>query len=105
VNDPIEFTQAPTDRINYGFLYSRWLVDGDLIAASVWSAPSPLVVSSQSVNGAAIVRCGITHPANTATAAFFTGGVSGGNYVVSNTITTNQGLIYTRWLRLFVIDF
>ena len=104
MNEILEFEQASNDRLDYGFSWLRWLVDGDLVASSVWTAPSPLTVSSDSINSAPIVRCGISHPANTATATFLTGGISGADYLVRNTITTVQGRIFTRWLRLWVIN-
>lgn len=104
MSDLREFSQAAADRLDYGFLFSRWLIDGDTIASSVWSVPSPLVSSSPTVNSAPIVRCGVMHPANTATSVFITGGVLGARYLVTNTITTTHGRTFARRFRLVITE-
>ena len=71
-----EFEHSPGASLDYGFDYSKWLVDGETIVNSVWADVDGITLSnSQVVAGK--------------TSVFVTGGVANTVYYLANTITTS----------------
>ena len=99
-----EFEKSIDDDLDYGFLFSDWLFDGDAIVSSVWTVPTPLTKRNEAVNLTPITRCGRVHPANTATSVFIAGGELDEDYIIVNKITTTQGRVVVRRFRLWVIN-
>lgn len=66
--------KRPGSVLDYGFLFEDWL-KGEPIISSAWTLPGELAEVSNSYDA-------------TSTAVVISGGVAGGTYVVTNTITT-----------------
>lgn len=95
------YSKRVADTLDYGFVYSQWLLDTDTVTLSTWaSTPAGLVLSGESINAAPVVRNGEEHRIGTCTSVFAAGGVSGTDYVLSNTITTAAGRVAKLDLRL-----
>lgn len=76
--------------LDYGFNWSSkgWLQQDESITNSTWEATSGITLSQQQITG------GIT-------STFVSGGVSGKEYDLVNTITTSMGRTDTRTMKLF----
>lgn len=83
-----EFEHAPNAKLDYGFDWSMYLSAGETIATSTWSADS-LTTSSPQMG-------------DKITSVFVEGGVIGGNYNLTNSITTSVGRRDSRTLKIFV---
>lgn len=78
---PVRFVKHPDARKDYGFLWDRWL-DSDTIVASTWTAESGITIEA------------FTPPFTaTTTTTWLSGGTHGGEYEVTNTITTAAGRV------------
>ncbi|MBK7822928.1 MAG: hypothetical protein IPJ61_18260 [Tessaracoccus sp.] len=75
------YVHDPNANIDYGFDWSDWLVDGDLISASSWSIdPTGPTLSNDTIDDTQkLTRC------------FVAGGDAGTRYVLSNHIFTDAG--------------
>jgi len=79
----------PADNRDYSLDWSANLGPSETIQTSVWSVPAPLSAGSSTINGAV-------------TTQWISGGSPEAVYVISNTITTNQGRTFDRSFRLIV---
>ena len=77
--------------LDYSLNWSDWLAVGDSIVSSVWSAAAGITVSSATISGAL-------------TTTYVQGGEPGVWYVITNTVTSAQGRVDQRAIRLFIVD-
>lgn len=84
-----EFEHAPNAKLDYGFDWTAWLASDETISTSSWDT-GVLTSSSPQITG------------NKITSVFVEGGVVGGNYNLTNTITTSTGRRDSRTLKIFV---
>lgn len=77
--------------LDYALDWSDWLVAGDEIDDSMWTADSDLTLNSQAVSGAL-------------TSVWVQGGSVGKWYAVTNTVTSLQGRSDQRTIRLLIVD-
>jgi hypothetical protein len=88
---PIQrFTKAPADELDYTIAWSSWLPDGDTIVAASWDVPA-----------------GLTEPAaasftTTTTTVWLAGGVAETDYDVACQVTTDDGRVVERSIRIAV---
>jgi hypothetical protein len=68
----------PTDEIDYGIRWQRWLETGETITSSSWTAPAGITVQSDSNN-------------TTETKVVLTGGTPGTDYIIWNEVVTSLG--------------
>ena len=76
-NIPVVPTKDPDSNLDYGFDWTDWLVTGESIASSSWILPSDLVEESTIFSA-------------NKTSIYFSGGVSGYTYTVTNRIVTDS---------------
>jgi hypothetical protein len=81
----------PASKLDYSNDWSEWLVTGDTISLSTWTADAGINLSGESISGAV-------------TTTFADGGTSGATYKITNRITTTGGRIDERSFRLIVKD-
>lgn len=89
MNNTREYEHSPLAKLDYGFNWSSWLVSGETITVSDWTVDVGLTPTTPQINGAT-------------TSVFVEGGVVGGNYNLTNTITTSAGRRDSRTLKIFV---
>jgi hypothetical protein len=87
------YTKDPATHGVYVLEWAPYLAPGATIANSAWEVPDDLTLESDEVPAA-----------TTTTKAVISGGVSGSDYLVYNTITDNAGLVVRRSIVLRVID-
>jgi len=73
------FVQDPQATLDYTIDWGPWLGD-DTISTSSWTAESPMVIES-----------GGESKTDDTTTLFLSGGLAGGNYIITNTINTIGG--------------
>lgn len=85
------FTKDPDAVLDYQLDWSEWLATGDTISASAWVVPTGLTLDSDS---------------NTTTkaTAVLSGGDLGVTYIVTNRITTVNGLITDRSIEITIAE-
>ena len=89
----------PESYLDYSMDWSDWMETGDVIDSSVWDIQtltpdlSPLTTDANTFN-----------PATSLATIWIRGGSVSKNYTVTNTITTNNGLVAARYFRIFVQD-
>jgi hypothetical protein len=71
-------SKKPSDELDYGFQWRKWLFTGELIISSVWTVPAGITRISDSITG-------------TVTSVWLSGGTDGETYNLVNRIVTNQG--------------
>jgi len=81
--------KAPTAKLDFSVDWSDWLESGETIASHDWSVPAGLTEVSASESGGICT-------------VWLSGGVTGTQYTVSCTITTDLGRIDTRSLYITV---
>lgn len=86
---PSSYTKDPQETWDYHIDWAGMLTPGDTVTASVWEVPAGLTVESDTFDG-------------TSTTIVLSGGSNGGNYVVQNTVTTDQGSVGERSFLLMV---
>lgn len=84
------FEKSPTSTLDYTLDWSQYLQDGQTITASSWSADSGVTVENDIKT-------------SNSTTVFVSGGSTGDQYFVSNTITTNDDLVVTRSFILKIV--
>jgi hypothetical protein len=77
----------PDAKLDYGFDWSLWLQTGETISASIWTIPSELTKISDSFS-------------SNETIVWLQGGENKKTYTIANKITTNQGRIDERSIRI-----
>ena len=82
------YLQSPVEVLEYQVYWDNVITDGVTIQTSVWVAPTPLVVSSESID-AMFTVCKIE------------GGLAGKRYQVTNTITRSNGEILSSSLFIY----
>ena len=82
-----EYEHAPLSNLDYGFDWTQWLAAGENISISTWDIDSGLTPS-----GAQVI--------SNVTSVLVTGGVAGISYKLKNTITTTDGRVDSRTIRL-----
>ena len=81
-----DFVKAPGETLDYTRYWTDWLVSGETISTSTWVVPTGLTSTLNTFD-------------DTATTIKLAGGTANYAYVVTNTITTNQGRTSVRsWL-------
>lgn len=87
------FTKDPADVLDYTFDWGTyaWLVTGDTIATSTWSVPAGLTEVTNTKT-------------TTTTTIWLSGGTSGTQYTLRNTITTTGGRTAQRAFSIEVCD-
>lgn len=73
-----EFLKDPDAVLDYIFNWAEWLATGETISSSTVTVPAGITKDSES------------NTTNTAT-VWLSGGTEGERYVITNSITTNQG--------------
>ena len=81
------YYKGPTENLDYGVDWSKWLATGETISTSAWTVATGLVVGTQSNT-------------TTATVVWLSGGTAGAIYTAMNQITTNQGRTAARTLQI-----
>lgn len=81
------FLKDPEAVLDYTIDWSGWIASGDAITASEWTASNGLTVVEHSFNGST-------------TTVKVSGGVAGAHFLLTNTITTDDGRIDERTIRL-----
>jgi hypothetical protein len=84
-------TKDPNARLDFAVDWSASLPDGDSITSSLWLVPDDLATDTPSIDG-------------TTTAVWISGGVAGRTYQVTNRITTEDGRVDDRTLRIAVTE-
>lgn len=79
---------SPGADLDYSVDWSLWLDDGEVVVTSSWAATSGITLARQ-----ALIDGNLT-------TTFAAGGVEGQNYILTNTITTNQNRIDSRTITL-----
>lgn len=93
--DPVR-QQGPLSHLDYGFNWASYLPVGATITTSAWAAdPAPAV--------APLVFDAETHVSSVAM-IWITGGVSGTDYLVTNTITFTVGSVVRTDSRSFILQ-
>lgn len=77
----------PNAKKPYGVAWGTWLVSGDTIVTSEWIVPDGLTGESESAT-------------DTQATIWLSGGTDGVDYEVTNRITTVQGMIDDRTIRI-----
>jgi hypothetical protein len=91
----LNIAKDPSAELTYTLSWETWLETGDSIASQTTSVsarsndPDPVVVDGSGIVG-------------NKTYARLSGGVAGKQYTVTQTVTTNDGLIDTRAYRVYV---
>ena len=83
------FVQDPDATLDYSIDWGPWLNNGDTIDTSTWIVESPIATASENIINT-----------NTTTIVFLSGGVHGQNYLITNRITTVNGLTDDRSFEL-----
>jgi hypothetical protein len=89
----------PQGTLDYTIDWSSWINSGDSITASTWAIEtisgdaSPMTTSSNSFNAG-----------SSTTTIWLSAGTAGNKYIITNTITTNNGITEERYFRIFVKD-
>lgn len=84
-------TKDPNARLDFAIDWSATLPDGDTITSSLWLVPDDLTTDTPSIDG-------------TTTSVWITGGVAGRTYQVVNRVTTDEGRVDDRTLRITVTN-
>lgn len=82
-------TKDPNARLDFKIDWSAWLSSGDSITSSQWFIPDDLADDTPSISGAI-------------TTVWLSGGVDGRTYQVTNRVTTAQGRVDDRTIRIAV---
>lgn len=69
---------APSANLDYGFNWSKWLLAGETITGVAWTADTGITLSNELQSGAAVT-------------VFAEGGITGKQYKLLCSITTDQG--------------
>lgn len=77
------FTKDPDATLDYGFDWSDWLADGEVISDSDWTVTEGITEDSATLT-------------TTQTMIWLSGGTEGTRYTITNTITTSAGRIDDR---------
>lgn len=81
----------PNDNKPWSIDWTQWLVSGDFISTSTWSAPTGLTLSSSTFGTAT-------------TTIWISGGTVGEVYNVSNKITSNDNIVDERSIDFTMVD-
>ena len=82
-----EYEHAPSSNLDYGFDWNPWLATGENISISTWDVDVALSQSNAQV-------------ISNVTSVFVAGGVAGTSYKLKNTITTTDGRVDSRTIKL-----
>lgn len=82
-----EFEHAPNADLDYGFIWTKWLEQGETITSSTWEASTGITLSKPQIDG-------------NVTSVFAAGGEANKFYKLVNTIVTSEGRKDTRTLTL-----
>lgn len=86
------FEKDPDSKLDYGFDWTDWLMEGDTISTSTWAVDDSDLVDSTPTNS------------STGTSVWLDGGVAGTTYKVTNSIVTAQGREEDRSFYVRVIE-
>ncbi len=75
----------PEAELDFGIDWSSWLATSETISTSTWTVPTGIIVSTDSDHTG-----DPNIPGGTDTKVWLTGGTAGTDYLVVNTIVTNQ---------------
>jgi len=84
-------TKDPQARLDFAVDWSAWLPEGDTITSSLWLVPDDLATDTPSIDGSTTV-------------VWISGGVAGRTYQVINRVTTDEGRVDDRTLRITVTN-
>jgi hypothetical protein len=73
-----KFIKDPSAVLDYTIDWSLWLSNGETITTSVWTVPTGITGSTQSISGSKTIT-------------WLSGGTAGNAYTISNRITTSAG--------------
>ncbi len=85
------FTKDPDAVLDYRWDWTAWLADGEAISTSEVIAPSGITLDSDAND-------------TTSATAWLSGGTNGTDYDVVNRISTNQGRMDDRTMRIHVMQ-
>lgn len=72
-----EFVKDPDAVLDYGFDWTDWLTDTEVISTSTWTVPTGITMDSDSET-------------TTATKVWLSGGTAGTTYTITNKIVTDS---------------
>lgn len=90
MNQTRTLTKAESSVLDIGLNWAEWL-GSDVITLSEWTADPEITISNRQANA-------------TSTSCYISGGLQGMTYRVYNKITTNKGLIDSRFITISVRD-
>jgi hypothetical protein len=90
------FNKDPSDLLDYGFEWARWMPETDSISQSSWAVTGP--------DATLITGLPFIDAANQTTGVYLSGGTLKGKYTLTNTMTTDQGRVKERSMLIVIIN-